>query len=492
VELLFDDKWIDRRAGVKRVLAQPVKGNKALLPPDKPWETAGLEPMHSVMWDAEEKKFKLWYRAHVTVVPKDARAKDKGIESSEQEYKGRRHFLCYAESVDGERWTKPPLGLFEFDGSRDNNILREVGGASFAYENITKDPNPSDPDRRYKAIEFEEKPVDKIPEMEKVTRGVAVAYSPDGLRWTDPKLVVTATDMTDANSLLPHRDPRTGKWVCYMRPRTHPKRRFVGLSTSDDFEHWTYPQMILTPDANDSEFLEFYGVTVMMCHGFYVGMVRCFNNHPAFSPMTNGLVFSRDNMNWQRVMPGVQFLPQGPSGSADSVMIGAISMFRRGNETWLYYSGGNRDHGSDRAQDMPPGRVEEGQERKHIIGLAKFPFGHFCGLEATTEAIVETKYLANYGQRGPRAIAAMQPNGWISAEILDHYACVLPGFEKKNCRAIAGDDGLIRFEWGDQRLEGRLNDKSPEGGLVQRVVKVRFYLHYATLFGFSIGEAGGW
>lgn len=25
---------------------------------------------------------------------------------------------------------------------------------------------------------------------------------------------------------------------------------------------------------------------------------------------------------------------------------------------------------------------------------------------------------------------------------------------------MVGDDGLMRFEWGDQRLEGKLNDKT--------------------------------
>ncbi len=41
-------------------------------------------------------------------------------------------------------------------------------------------------------------------------------------------------------------------------------------------------------------------------------------------------------------------------------------------------------------------------------------------------------------------------------------------------------------------MELLFDDKSPEGGLVQRVVKRRFYLHYATLYGFSVGEAGRW
>ena len=36
---------------------------------------------------------------------------------------------CYAESKDGIHWTKPDLGLFEFDGSKKNNIVWDGPGA---------------------------------------------------------------------------------------------------------------------------------------------------------------------------------------------------------------------------------------------------------------------------------------------------------------------------------------------------------------------------
>jgi hypothetical protein len=38
---------------------------------------------------------------------------------------------CYAESRDGITWTKPKLGLFEFEGSMENNIIaRRCDGCS--------------------------------------------------------------------------------------------------------------------------------------------------------------------------------------------------------------------------------------------------------------------------------------------------------------------------------------------------------------------------
>ncbi len=66
--------------------------------------------------------------------------------------------LCYAESRDGIRWTRPELGLFEFRGSRANNIVltpeavAEIGGDP-AHTAVFKDANPDcPPGERYKIV----------------------------------------------------------------------------------------------------------------------------------------------------------------------------------------------------------------------------------------------------------------------------------------------------------------------------------------------------
>lgn len=41
--------------------------------------------------------------------------------------------FCYAESDDGINWTKPNLGLFQYHGSTDNNILFRKMGPIDAY-----------------------------------------------------------------------------------------------------------------------------------------------------------------------------------------------------------------------------------------------------------------------------------------------------------------------------------------------------------------------
>jgi len=52
-----------------------------------------------------------------------------------------REVTCYAESDDGIHWIKPNLGLYEFHGSKNNNIVWDgIGTHCFV---VFKDENPS-------------------------------------------------------------------------------------------------------------------------------------------------------------------------------------------------------------------------------------------------------------------------------------------------------------------------------------------------------------
>lgn len=490
MELLFDDKWIDRTAGVRRVLGQPRKEPAPVLRADRPWESEGIHGLNALFWDAQEQVLKLWYRASAPGGSPHVSPPAKGIETSERGEPDRQHFLCYAESQDGVTWVKPGLGLVEFRGRKDNNILRAIGGQSIVFENVQKDPSDPDPGKRYKAFGFEHNPTSVLPLRGTHSHGVCVTYSPDGLDWrVGPKLVMSTTEMTDADVLFPGRDPHTGKWVAFMRPRLHPKRRFIGLSESDDFEHWTYPHMVLTPDEHDSEFIEFYGLTATYVEPYYVGILWVFHNNPLASPMTNELVYSRDGRHWERAMPGEQFLSLGPTGAFDSRMIVVIGIVPWEGDLLLFYNGANHEHGSDRGQPMSKGEAGPGEKPQRAIGLARIRKGMFCGYAADHEGMIETKYVTNYGGPGPRVLASVARGGGLRAEILDHYGNVLPGWERERCQMVHHSDGTIGFAWGEGRLEGRLDQESPEGGRVQRVVKLRLYLQRATVFGFSIGEA---
>ena len=75
----------------------------------------------------------------------------------------------YAESDGGINWVKPSLGIFTFNGSRDNNIIWDLHVAS-----VFIDREEEDPDKRYQAIGFCRR-----------CRGIFLLTSPDGIHWDD-------------------------------------------------------------------------------------------------------------------------------------------------------------------------------------------------------------------------------------------------------------------------------------------------------------------
>src|SRR4051812_2191826 len=103
--------------------------------------------------------------------------------------------MCYAESTDGVHWTKPELGLVEFNGGRKNNICL-IEGEPFSltrvddFLSILHEPNDPDPARRYKAAFIAHVPYDdikggmsKIGIKERLVCATIYATSADGLKW---------------------------------------------------------------------------------------------------------------------------------------------------------------------------------------------------------------------------------------------------------------------------------------------------------------------
>ena len=489
-QFLFDDEWVDDRRGVRRVIRTPTKLPAPVLQGERSWERSGIHPTLGLFYDPDQRKFRMWYKAvcpEATPVGKE----DRSVDPSEQQV-AERTFLCYAESLDGLTWMRPSLGSFAFDGSSANNIIQELPVGDSVFHNVVKDPLDPDPSRRYKAIGFQMKGASSLKGNPGGGPGLYVSYSPDGLSWPkEPVLVMTSADLTDSNCILPQRDPLSGNWVGFFRPRTTPKRRFIGYSESRDFDHWTYPRMLLTPDAQDAEWTEFYGLTATVLGSWRLGSLWIFHNNPAFSPVTSELVYSRDGQRYQRAMPGQDFIPLGGVGGFDSRTVYPLAWVERGSEFFVYYSGSNIEHGSDRGIKMQREiRTPNGESPVWGVGLARLPWGHFCGLRADTDGMVETKWLTNYGNGGVQTAAALEPDGSVQAQILDQYGSAIPGWERENSRTRVGEKGKLFFSWGRDDLDGRFAQTSARGGKIGHVVKLRFYLHKATLFGFQVGRPG--
>ncbi len=115
-QLFLDDYIIASSEGVFPVLNQPVKytGNPVLeLKPDQ--QVGGQELIvgqGSVIYDGEEKLFKMWYEGAT--------------------YHWRNNVVAYAYSKDGIHWTLPNLGLVEYNGSKENNSVLHTGRGEMA------------------------------------------------------------------------------------------------------------------------------------------------------------------------------------------------------------------------------------------------------------------------------------------------------------------------------------------------------------------------
>jgi hypothetical protein len=472
------------------VVQSPAKLPAPVFKGERSWESSAIHPTLGLIHDPDEGKFRMWYKA---VCARPAPAATAGAPAdAAQEPIPERTFLCYAESLDGLAWRRPSLGRFEFEGSRDNNIIQELPLGDSVFHNVIKDALDPDPKRRYKAIGFQAKGASSLKGSPAGGPGLYVSYSADGLSWpAEPVQVMTSADLTDSNCILPRRDPLSGNWIGFFRPRTAPKRRFIGYSESRDFDQWTYPRMLLTPDARDPEWIEFYGLTAAVLGSWRIGSLWIFHNNPAFSPVTSELVYSRDGQRYQRALPGADFIPLGPDGSFDSRTVYPLAWVDRGSELFLYYSGSNVEHGSDRGIPMQrETRTSRGEPPRWGVGLAKLPWGHFCGLRADLDGSIETKWLTNYGTGGVQVAASVEPGGFVQAQVLDQYGRAIPGWERENSRARVGEKGKLFFSWGRSELDGSFGQTSDRGGKIGHVVKLRFYLHKATLFGFQVGRPG--
>ena len=95
------------------------------------WGGGGL------LYDRDEELFRIWYHAHGREYHPDPQWRD--------EYSRRTSSTGYAFSPDGMNFTKPSLGLHNYAGRRDNNIV--LPGRTCCP--VFRDPTQPDPRKRY-------------------------------------------------------------------------------------------------------------------------------------------------------------------------------------------------------------------------------------------------------------------------------------------------------------------------------------------------------
>ena len=234
-QLFIDDYLIESSQGISRRLQQPTKhpGNPVLagVPKDQPlWESDMDIYFPSVIFDREVGLFKIWYGLW---------ERNKRDEDS---------VLAYATSRDGIHWEKPRLGIFNYRGTRSNNLVLDHNGLCCG---VFKDIQDDDPAKRYKML-F----------MCSDSYKVCAAYSEDGLHWKRYKggspVISQFPDGLFADShMVAYWDPGLGRYVAILRQRTGtgPSRhKTPAQAESHDFVNWTPPRPLLQAEESDGKY----------------------------------------------------------------------------------------------------------------------------------------------------------------------------------------------------------------------------------------------
>ena len=458
--LFLDAMVTEEQQGLSRVFHAADKWpDNPIIEKDKPWEGrssyAGPYVYGTVMWD--EGKLRMWYHCH-----------DGGYRN------------CYAESTDGVHWTKPNLGLIEFDGSKENNLFLTV----------TQDPNESPPHKQsgqcHNASVIK-RPWEPDPGKRYALfcygvdyRKARVAFSPDSLRWTFVPETAERALFPSADVLNFFFDPYRRRYVATIKTGSR-RGRAATVGVSRDGLQWEMLAKgpVMTADDLDPDATQIYGMPVFPYQGLYVGQVWVYRSRwfkyggytdqrmyevEKGSPCTMDvqLAWSWDLINWTRTPTRESFIPRGRQGEFDSGMIyTAVAPVQVGDRLYFYYGGWDDVHNSGKA--------------KANIGLATLRLDGFCSMQARDregwlisrrEVFAVPKVTIN---------ARTGKDGYVVAEILDCNNNVIKGFSRDECIPFTGDNVRHVLRW-----------KTPAfaSSDVQRDKKYRFFLKNADLFSY--------
>jgi hypothetical protein len=472
-ELFVDDLLIDEATRISTFIPRPEKYiDNPVLKPDRPWEPIQGQPGsygvgiagQAILFDETEKIFKMWY---LGMGPPG------------------HSFWCYATSNDGYHWEKPALGIHEFQGSKENNILGVY--ADPAYFNVIKDEHDPDPKRRYKAMGEYDGP------RPNQGGGAVVAFSPDGLRWTPhPDIVMHhGPNLGDAPTMLGW-DHLRRKYVCYPRPGhplapeingigQHRHIRALGYSESDDFIHWTPNRPMLMPDRDDRVDFQYERFLVGVTGSFYIGLIPVRESFERTFEVW--ALASRDGFHWTWLDRHRPLIERGEVGSYDGSGVSCSGPVFHDGKVWIYFNGTRYKH--RRSINIRPGVNE-----MTSISLATLPMDRWVGLLAGLRVgSIITRPLVFEGSH-------------LSADIVGAVPVDLDRAERPGSRAGRSfDDCEVRVSVTDQSggpIEGFTPDRAKpvttggvqeitwEGGriaaLAGKPVRLRFELRNAALF----------
>jgi len=452
-QLFFDRKFIAESQNVRIVMNPPVKAGQVLFA-DKPWEDFRLTSYFTVVQDGEI--CRMYYSCFSKDQWHTPDAWDKHA------------YLCYAESKDGIRWTKPNLGIVEFDGSRRNNIIARsvVDGTVFI------DP-VAPPERRYKLLHT----------VGPHKGGLRVSYSADGIHFTTPGPV---SPWCPDSQQVAFWDPALRKYTAFLRKNTKRGRSVGRVEMTKIDAPWPDKlQTVFEADGQDPPDVDFYNnacVKYPWADDAYFMFPSLYHH---FLPQmgNDGLLdisaaASRDGVRWVRPDRG-PYLALGESAEWDSqLMMMGVGLVRMGNRIYQYYNGVDLSHGGTRRMDEA-GRAK--WRRWSQIGCAVQRLDGFYSADAdyaggwlvTPPGVFAGKRLVlnvNTSAAGHARVGLVDPGGKA-----------IPGFAVADCDLILTNDVAHVVSW---------RGKPDVSKLAGKPIRLRFEMRSTKLYAFQFRTEG--
>lgn len=462
--LFVDDLDVLYRSGCRRFLRpldryspKPVVAAR-----EKPWEIEVA--WNSVYRNPTTGLYQMWYQAYSGKQAQD---------------KSHRCAVCYAESQDGLHWDKPNLGLYSYNGIKETNIVMVGnGGMSVNYCNsVVVDPAESDPEKRYKMAFW-----DFFPGEGGELPGLAVAFSPDGIKWTKhPAGPLLVGAYVERGTPLPYMDDKQQglnlplsfsdamdviyddrrsefaiyhkMWVDGPDGKTGWKH-LIGRTCSKDFVHWSKPELVFCTDDLDPLSVEFHHCPVFAYNGRYFGLAQILNRDVRGGTIDIELVVSEDGFDWHRPFRDKFFLPKNEEKTFDggNLTTNASPVFLD-DEVRFYYGGGSEGATSQDVYAVVSG-----------IGLATMPRDRFAGLRAVDGVGQITTRPIEFGLQTKITLNAVASEGAVLPELLDVEGRLLRGFTKDDAAKITGDSLAHPTRW-----RGAGESQPPAGKYLLRI-----------------------
>ena len=478
-QLFFDDLLVDtgRTRGVTRRLNPPTAIER-VLKPDQPSAALGFIFYCSVVDDNGTAK--LFHGSY------DAEKK--------------KHFAL-ATSQDGIHWERPRLGLKEYQGSRENNLLPVEAVEASVFLDLS-----APAEKRYRLLYSR-----YWPDPRKA--GVYVASSPDGVHWSESesRMLPFVPDSQHCGLW----DEALQKYVIYTRC-WNPVRAVARVAVKELETPWPYDasvpphhvwgkakvptlsrelETVMARDDDDPPGAQLYtsaAVKYPFAPHVYLAFPAAYQTFKGPDWQDRALngndgtfdvqfAASRDGVNWHRWRT-----PYIPAGFYDGLDLRLVSMgqglIRRGRELHQYFVGWPHTHGRPVVWDLD--LKDRGAWLKKDLGgiyRATQRVDGFVSLDADYPGgVVTTKPLRFTGD-SLRVNLSTAGAGGVRGALLDLEGTPLPGFGREDCAWINADETNHLVEW---------KSGSDLSGLAGQPVRVEFTLRNARLFAFEFGEAG--